>query len=440
MKQSKAQLKTWFRRGKYPTEEQFADWMDSYHHKDETVPLSSVEGLTDRLNGKYNRTEGEDLERKHDKLSADFKEHKQENENEFKNVWEAIADEEERATTEETRLDGEIRKEMDRAKKAEEDETTRAKAAEKKNADAIAAEETRATGVENGLRTDLTAEKTRAKKAEQDEETRATGAETALGKRIDTETERATEEEGKLQAAITAEKTRATTEETAIRKEFAAADEKEKARAERAEGILTTNLATATADIDKIREMLKSGATLDEAKEALVALGTNYKDLHAVANTLKTFLEAKDTADSTINRWKEIEGFLSGITDAKTLTGLLEELGTKITAAYNEAITNQTVTFTAAGSRTAPATGEKLSTITGKIARWLADLKMIAFSGSAADVAETTDRKFVTLAEKTTWNGKASQAELTEGLEAKADKTDLPGAITGQEIESIFNQ
>ena len=41
-----AQLKAWFKRGKYPTEAQFADWIDSFFHKEEDkVPISSVEGL-----------------------------------------------------------------------------------------------------------------------------------------------------------------------------------------------------------------------------------------------------------------------------------------------------------------------------------------------------------------------------------------------------------
>ena len=51
-----------------------------------------------------------------------------------------------------------------------------------------------------------------------------------------------------------------------------------------------------------------------------------------------TFLEAKDTADSTINRWQEIETFLQGITDTETLSGLLEQLEKDITAAYDRAI------------------------------------------------------------------------------------------------------
>ena len=43
-------------------------------------------------------------------------------------------------------------------------------------------------------------------------------------------------------------------------------------------------------------------------------------------------------ADSTINRWKEIETFLQGITDTETLAGLLEQLQKDIQAAYVKAI------------------------------------------------------------------------------------------------------
>lgn len=46
-----------------------------------------------------------------------------------------------------------------------------------------------------------------------------------------------------------------------------------------------------------------------------------------------------------------------------------------------------TATFTAAGSRTNIATGEKLSVIFGKVAKWFSDLKTVAFSGSYSDLS-----------------------------------------------------
>ena len=95
---------------------------------------------------------------------------------------------------------------------------------------------------------------------------------------------------------------------------------------------------TLSEDLGKINEMLKAGATLDEAKAALLALGDNYKDLFSIASTLKSFLESTDTADTTINKWKEIEQFLSGISDTDSLTALLAELEKNITEANTEQI------------------------------------------------------------------------------------------------------
>lgn len=231
-----AQLKAWFKRGKYPTEAQFADWIDSFFHKEEDkVPISSVEGLPEQLNGKYDAAAGEQLESNFRQLRTDYEAHEKSSREQFNN----IADNIEELEAEDERQQGEI--------------------------DALNTE------VENIYKKD----------AAQDEEI---------------------EELHKTDTA------------------------------------LQTSLTAAHDDIGKIREMLKSGATLAEAKAALVALGANYKDLYAVASTLKTFLQSKDTADATINTWQEIESFLQGITDAQSLTTLLSQLETKITTAYNTAI------------------------------------------------------------------------------------------------------
>ena len=48
---------------------------------------------------------------------------------------------------------------------------------------------------------------------------------------------------------------------------------------------------------------------------------------------------------------------------------------------------NTTVTFSAASARENVKTGEKLSVIVGKIAKWFADLKTVAFTGSYTDLA-----------------------------------------------------
>ena len=45
-------LKQWFSRGKYPLASQFADWIDSFWHRSDALPLSSVSGLDEALNRK----------------------------------------------------------------------------------------------------------------------------------------------------------------------------------------------------------------------------------------------------------------------------------------------------------------------------------------------------------------------------------------------------
>jgi len=53
------QIKNWFKKGACPTEQQFGDTFDSLRHRSEPIPIAEVDGLTEILNGKYNRAEGE---------------------------------------------------------------------------------------------------------------------------------------------------------------------------------------------------------------------------------------------------------------------------------------------------------------------------------------------------------------------------------------------
>lgn len=49
---TRAILKSWFKRGSYPTEAQFGDLIDSMRHREEKISISEVSGLTDELNRK----------------------------------------------------------------------------------------------------------------------------------------------------------------------------------------------------------------------------------------------------------------------------------------------------------------------------------------------------------------------------------------------------
>lgn len=50
MKRSRDLLKTYFQTGDTPTEQQFADWLDSYFHKDDAVAIENIAGLQVILN------------------------------------------------------------------------------------------------------------------------------------------------------------------------------------------------------------------------------------------------------------------------------------------------------------------------------------------------------------------------------------------------------
>lgn len=229
-------LKQWFKRGKYPLEEQFADWIDSFLHKTEDkLPLANVEGLPEQLNAKYDHASGVALEKKHNALRTEFDQHTAASAEEFKRISEDIDD----LQAEDERQQEEI--------------------------DALEVE------VENIHKKD----------AEQDKEI------TALHK---TDSDQQAE------------------------------------------------IDTANANLEHLRKRLHPTAVFGSLESTFSALGANYSTLWALANTLKTFLEAKDTADTTINRWQEIETFLQGITDTETLSGLLEQLEKDITAAYDRAI------------------------------------------------------------------------------------------------------
>ena len=207
-------------------------------------------------------------------------------------------------------------------------------------------------------------------------------ADKTLSDALAAETARAKKAESDLGQRITDEQSRAETAEEGLDQKIT----EEKTRAETAESGLSDRITAATTDISKIRELIKGGATLDEAKTALAALGDNYKDLYAVASTLKTFLLDSDAADASINRWQEIEAFLKDITDTETLTGLLNALETKLTAAYTAAVAAETTRASAVeqGLDTRLSAAEK--SITDSAASFDSDVNKIIDGRFADDV------------------------------------------------------
>lgn len=95
------------------------------------------------------------------------------------------------------------------------------------------------------------------------------------------------------------------------------------------EGVVDTNGFTLAELLDELLSVLAGGSrgNMELAFSDLrAAIGSeDGNDLSRFVAKVNAFLEDADASDATINRWKEIESFLAGITDTETLTGLLAE-------------------------------------------------------------------------------------------------------------------
>lgn len=80
-------LKSWFQRGMYPLASQFADWMDSYWHKEDAIPLTSVDELPEHLNAKYNAADGQQLETRVEAYETALDEHKTDDAAEIEKIY-----------------------------------------------------------------------------------------------------------------------------------------------------------------------------------------------------------------------------------------------------------------------------------------------------------------------------------------------------------------
>lgn len=85
-------LKFYFKKGSYPKEENFYDWIDSFCHKEEDeIALNKVKDLPQVLNDKYSLAAGTELEQNHRQLTEDFALHERSNIEEFKTFYRDIS-------------------------------------------------------------------------------------------------------------------------------------------------------------------------------------------------------------------------------------------------------------------------------------------------------------------------------------------------------------
>lgn len=98
-----------------------------------------------------------------------------------------------------------------------------------------------------------------------------------------------------------------------------------------------------TADLDSFEAEIRAavegaGGGSSDLNERLTAVEetldtkVDTTDYAAFKERIESFLEDADASDETINKWKEVENFLDGITDTKTLAGMLADLKAEIVA------------------------------------------------------------------------------------------------------------
>lgn len=98
-------------------------------------------------------------------------------------------------------------------------------------------------------------------------------------------------------------------------------------------------------------------------------------------------------------------------------------------------VSNSTVTYTQASNRTNITTGEKLSVAFGKIKKYFADLKTVAFTGSYTDLSSKPSIPTVTNNLLATESGTALDAVQGKAINDKIGSTDISaigdGSVTG---------
>jgi hypothetical protein len=97
---------------------------------------------------------------------------------------------------------------------------------------------------------------------------------------------------------------------------------------------VTTNEVNTLVE-NKVTEIV-SDPQFSAAPTAHSHVAADVEGLSDFITRVTNFLDSADVSDTTINRWKEIETFLTGITDQETLTGLLLQLKNEILAQIPE--------------------------------------------------------------------------------------------------------
>lgn len=162
---------------------------------------------------------------------------------------------------------------------------------------------------------------------------------------------------------------------------------------------------------------------------------------------------AVDNGGTTVYKFDLLSGFvdLSNYIAKSSTAGLVKNDGSIDTSSYLTTTgnaSNTTVAFTTASTRANITTGEKLSVLFGKIAKWFSDLKALAFKDSVSDSDISGTISDSHIASASTWNSKASGTHTHSVTVNGVSKTiPAPGAqavelmdeMTTTEVQDILD-
>jgi len=238
-------------------------------------------------------------------------------------------------------------------------------------------------------------------------------------------------------------------------------------------GIITAtrkNGTTFTLDLPT-EKVIKSGYYDGNRKEIVLVLADNSEIRFSASELVDSYLgdgstielftdsDSKKKFRITTNYKNKIDSAEQTSNRTSTVNSSSTETQYPTAAAVWNAIKNfatNTQTFSQAGSRSNLSSGETISTSFGKISKWFADLKSVAFSGSYNDLSDkpTIGNATITIKQNGTTIGTfllnqsdAKTIELTDnnttyvaatesaaGLLSAADKKKLNGIATGAEV------
>lgn len=271
-------------------------------------------------------------------------------------------------------------------------EVERAKEAEKQLQQNIDAENERAINAESGIQQEIEAEVTRATKAE-----------TTLAGAIVQESDRAEAQEGILQQSIETEKTRAEAAEAALQQSVTNLQNTKANSATTLQGYGITDAYTKAQVDAKVAGVYKYKGSVPTYND-LPSSGQQDGDTYNVEDTGQNYAWDGSSWDSLginidLTDYLTIEDAANTYATKANLqseTSRAEEAEQALNTSIQGKVSSQggetgntVTTFTESSTRANIVSGEKQSTLFGKIMKWLSDLKEIAFSGSYNDLSDT---------------------------------------------------